>query len=111
MGSETLGYAEIVAKEEARVEELDRYFFRYDTASETWEEAVESLNSHYHNEVHPEEPLMVYWFRWVSGDDGSGSIDFGAEYPKLEHEVFPTIRRYDSFGDVGDVLEVVLEDD
>jgi len=64
-----LGTAEIVAKEMITLGELNRELFKYDTQSDAAGEAWESINKFYRNPIGEDEPLTLYWNRWVDKEN------------------------------------------
>jgi len=61
-----LGAAEVVAKETVTLEELNAQFFQFDTQSESWDAAYESINKFYQKDIQRDEELTLYWNRWVN---------------------------------------------
>lgn len=62
---ETIGRAEIVAKETVTLEELSDQFLMRDTESMSASESVISINSFYSKPIGSDEGLTLYWNRWV----------------------------------------------
>lgn len=64
---EELGTARIVAKETVCMED-ERFtdaFFKFDTESESWDEAYDSINRFYTKLIEPDEELTLYWSCWT----------------------------------------------
>lgn len=74
---ESWGKAEIIAKETVEFRELPTSFLCWDTnvaIEETmpWverEEAFETINEFYRNDIEPDERITLYWNRWLNYED------------------------------------------
>lgn len=64
-----LGKAEIIAKETVTIAELNHQFFQFDTQSESFDAAYESINKFYQNPIGRTEDLTLYWNRWANHGD------------------------------------------
>lgn len=64
-----LGTAEVIAKETVTLQEVNSQFFQFDTQSRTLEAAVDSINKFYTNPIADDEPLTLYWNKWVDRDN------------------------------------------
>jgi hypothetical protein len=62
---DVIGTAEIIAKETATLDDLRGPFLRFDTQSDTDDEAVTSINKFYRDPIGEDEPLTLYWSRWT----------------------------------------------
>ena len=62
---DSLGKAEIIAKETITIEEIRGPFFQWDTNVDDDKLAYESINRFYQNPIEKDEPLTLYWNRWV----------------------------------------------
>lgn len=62
---EELGDAEIIAKETVTLAEIEGPFLRFDTQSDTDDEAYTSINKFYRKPIQRDEELTLYWNRWV----------------------------------------------
>lgn len=63
-----LGQAEIIAKETITLDKLTGPFLLFDTQSLNGQEAVDSINQFYRNDIDPQEELTLYWNRWVNNE-------------------------------------------
>lgn len=115
MKREPAGPAEIIAKEKKELMALPTKFLMHDTGAENRQDAVAALNSFYQDPISDDEPLTVYWLRWglertanQQREVDMGELPFSGYYSKLDFEVFPTIRRRDKYGDLHDVVIVMV---
>lgn len=66
---QTLGQAEIIAKETATLKELNNQFLMFDTNTTDYSSAIELINSFYRDEIGENEELTIYWNRWTNKED------------------------------------------
>jgi len=64
-----LGTAEIIAKETVTVGSINTGLLLFDTDTNSEIDALELINSFYTNEVTRDEPLTLYWNRWLDKEN------------------------------------------
>jgi len=64
-----LGTAEIIAKEIVKVESLNKQLFKYDTNTNSKTSGLQLINSFYTNDISEDEPLTLYWNRWIDKEN------------------------------------------
>jgi hypothetical protein len=61
-----LGRALIVGKETVTIKTMPEALFLWDTESDTFEDAYESINKFYQTPIAMDEELTMYWNKWVN---------------------------------------------
>jgi len=76
--NEKLGDAEVVAKETVQFRDLPTWLLCYDcdvarattdSGADLREAAYDHINNFYRNSIEMDEPLTMYWLRWVDKSD------------------------------------------
>lgn len=64
-----IGYSQIIEKHTVTLEEIDPRLLMYDTDSDSFDEAVKSINRFYRDPIEMDETLYMWWNRWIERDN------------------------------------------